>query len=284
MMSLSSRPNSSAHPEAAGRSLSGTKAAGNARAFATPAWAGFFPSGYLREYYSTVAQDERRSLDYLVSFLRDQKISGDRLLEFGCGPTVHRAIAAAPRFEGIVFSDLLAANLEAISGWLARRSDAFDWSPFTRYVLEAEGPGQVSGANVLAREELTRRRTEGLLEGDARRPLPVGPTASDSFDAVFACYCLEAVGPNERDFAQALQNVLHLVRPGGFAVVMTLEACARYRLNGYFVPCYPVRESDLLTGYRSVGFEVTDISHCEASDHANQGYTKLMLSCARRLG
>src|SRR5262245_9689432 len=89
-------------------------------------WSEYFPDGYLREYYVEVATDERKALRYLVDLLSSEG-GFDRMLDFGCGPTVHRAIAASECVRQITMADILPQNLEAIRSWVDKVPGHHDW-------------------------------------------------------------------------------------------------------------------------------------------------------------
>src|SRR5437868_867863 len=95
-------------------------------------WQRSYPTAYLQDYYDSLAQDERIAMNYLSDFIRREALNGGSLLDFGCGPTVHRAIAVAPYVDRITFADLVPENLEAIRAWIEDRENAHDWSSYTR--------------------------------------------------------------------------------------------------------------------------------------------------------
>ena len=79
------------------------------------------PQDYLSEFYiNTVVADELEAVKYQVEFFKELKFS-PLILEFGCGPTLHRAIAAAKYVSEIHMSDYLESNLEEVRRWVEKK-------------------------------------------------------------------------------------------------------------------------------------------------------------------
>lgn len=205
-----------------------------------------------------------------------------RVLEFGCGPTVHRAMAAAPYARSITFADLLATNLAAVDRWIQRDPSAFDWSPFAHFIMQLEARSGQSRVEASSREDSTRSLVTSLRVADALTRDPLGSEGRRAYDLVIAGYCLEAIGPRDEDFRSGLAHVLDLVSANGLAVVMSLANCRRYRLNGRYVDCYPVGAKDLRRGFNEAGFGRISIETRRLQDHTQQGYSAIHLSWARR--
>ena len=246
-----------------------------------PSWSEFFPDGYLREYYSGVATDEKAALKYLVDLFATECVDG-RVLDFGCGPTVHRAIAAAKHADCVTMADLLPRNLDAVRSWVDGTPGYHDWTAYTSFILECEGVTAPSEDELRLREQRTRRRIIDLRRGDARLSDPLGAPLRESFDVVIAGFCLETVGSTTHQFVRAMRRVLSLVAPGGLGIVMTLGHCAGYRLNGSFFDCYPVRELDLIEGFRAARFGEASVELHSVPEHRRQGYTQMFFAHARR--
>ncbi len=95
---------------------------------------------YFQTYYSDVVlPDEQAVLAYQIDVLRAARARFGRGLEYGCGPTLHRAIAAAKYVFRMDMADWLADNLSEAREWLCADDSAPDWKRFTRYVLACEG-------------------------------------------------------------------------------------------------------------------------------------------------
>ena len=65
------------------------------------------------------------------------KYSGQKLLDFGCGPVIQHAISPSRCFEEIYFADF-ETNLDQIKKWINRSPEAFDWSHFFEFYARLE--------------------------------------------------------------------------------------------------------------------------------------------------
>jgi hypothetical protein len=95
---------------------------------------------YFKTYYSEVVlPDEQVVLAYQVETLKRIEHKFGRGLEYGCGPTLHRAIAAARYTFRIDMADWLPDNLTQVQDWVSSTSANDDWNRFTHYILACEG-------------------------------------------------------------------------------------------------------------------------------------------------
>src|SRR6185312_14775717 len=137
---------------------------------------------YLDTYYrEAILPDERRVRAFELEALADEHEAFGRALEYGCGPTLHRAIAAARHVFRIDMADRAADNLLQIERWLKAGGGATDWSRFTRFVLERER-GSAEPLTIERREALTRKVIRQLRLSDARCRHPLGPEREGFYD------------------------------------------------------------------------------------------------------
>src|SRR6185295_14433499 len=140
---------------------------------------------YFQTYYSEVVlPDEQAVLAYQIDVLRAARARFGRGLEYGCGPTMHRAIAASKYAFRIDMADWLAENLAEAREWLCADDSAPEWKRFTRYVLACEGHARPANERVAKREALTRKVVRGLYVSDARLRQPLGATREGFYDLV----------------------------------------------------------------------------------------------------
>jgi len=78
-------------------------------------------------YRDGIVRDERITLDYHLRFLRAQRGSAERALDYGCGPTLHNAIAVAPYVGALDMADWSADNLACVRRWVRREPGAGRW-------------------------------------------------------------------------------------------------------------------------------------------------------------
>ncbi len=94
---------------------------------------------YFKTYYSEVVlPDEQVVLAYQIETLKRIEHPFGRGLEYGCGPTLHRAIAAARYAFRIDMADWLPDNLTQVREWVNSTSANCDWNRFTDYILTCE--------------------------------------------------------------------------------------------------------------------------------------------------
>src|SRR5690349_24398131 len=112
---------------------------------------------YFQTYYSEVVlPDEQAVLAYQIDVLRAARAHFGRGLEYGCGPTLHRAIAAARYVFRIDMADWLPDNLTQVQSWVDATGANGDWNRFTHYILACEGETPDT-RRIERREEQTRK-------------------------------------------------------------------------------------------------------------------------------
>jgi hypothetical protein len=246
-------------------------------------WQRSYPAAYLQEYYDSVAPDERIAMSYLLNLVHRESLNGGSLLDFGCGPTVHRAITVAPYVDKISFADLIPENLDAIRAWRELRGNAHDWNAHTRYLLEMEGLKDPSREQVSDREQLVRERIDRLVVADAHISNPIKARDRHRFDVVMACFCLEVAARDSESFRSVLGNVLSLISNNGLAIFMSLKNCTSYVIRDQSFACYPVQEEDVMHAFKEAGFTRSlNIESRAVPEHESQGYTEILLASARR--
>jgi hypothetical protein len=121
---------------------------------------------YFKTYYSEVVlPDEQVVLAYQIETLRRIEHKFGRGLEYGCGPTLHRAIAAARYAFRLDMADWLPDNLAQVREWVDSSSANGDWHRFTQYVLMCEGETP-DDRRIERREEQTRKVIRNLHVSD----------------------------------------------------------------------------------------------------------------------
>lgn len=249
----------------------------------------FEPITYLNEYYQTVAPDAAEMLRFLVSRLQQTPV-GARVLDFGGGPTLYTAIAAASRAAMIHVSDYSDANRAAVSAWLAADPSAFNWRAFTEAILTLEGR-EATPAAVAAREALVRSRVTAVLACDvtSRPALTIARELGNShhqppqYDVLCTNLCLEAVARDAAEWQAYLQNITPLLRPGGMIMMSTVRRGSSYPVGARLYPIAYLDERDVHDGFIAAGFAPESIAiQIIPSDHPVYPYDGLMLASAVR--
>ena len=236
------------------------------------------PGEYLRDYYSEVEPDERRTIAYFVDAVAHAE-PGRPILFFGVGPTLHHVFLAAGTASEIHLADYLPANLAEIERWIARDPAAHDWRPFVRYTLECEGEADPTDEQISRREELTRAKITRLLQADARLPEPV----ASRYSTVISAYCADSATGDRATWEAFMQHISGLVCPGGVFVTSALRRCRFYIVGGKPFPSANVDEHDI-RAVLEPDFDAASgsIEVCELAEHEAQGYSSIVLAWRRR--
>lgn len=107
----------------------------------------FDPNVYLKEYFANFDGNQtdfsgtNEDWDYLPSSMQfwfetfsKTNFPGDSMLDVGTGPNLIPSIFASRRFKNIYLSDYAEVNLKALRQWIDRSPEAWDWTPFYKYV------------------------------------------------------------------------------------------------------------------------------------------------------
>jgi hypothetical protein len=250
-------------------------------------WESWRPAEYLREYCGErVGLDDEAAIRFQIAFLRRAGRAFPRAVEYGCGPTLMRAIAASAYVGSLDMADRLEVNLQHVERWAAGESQADDWSCFTRYVLRCEGVAEPSREQVLAREARTRRVLSKLLSTDANRRYPLGRGRSASYDLLISGFCLDCMSQSKAVWRRCMRNVFGVVKPGGSFVVLALRDCEGYRVGSRWFPGANISRTDFESALIECGAEPADleIAECELPSHEAQGYRGVLMACGRTAG
>lgn len=241
---------------------------------------------YFETYYSEVVlPDEQAVLAYQLEVMGRADARFGRALEYGCGPTLHRAIAAAAYAFRIDMADWLADNLVFVREWLRGDPEESDWSRFTRFILACEGTPDADRARVIRRESQARKCVRGLYVSDARWHEPLGEERRGYYDLIVSGFCLDAVSSDRGVWRACMQNVLSMLAPGGTAVIHALHDCTAYKVGermfpGAGVTVDAMAESLLESGMARASIDVQVIP-CPAN--SVYGYSGILTASARKL-
>lgn len=242
-----------------------------------------------REYFDTyyrevVLPDEERVLAYELEALRQAEPALGRGLEYGCGPTLHRAIAAARYVFRIDMADWLAVNLAQVRAWLSAGPRSPDWKRFTRYILSCEGEALVDAAHIERREEHTRKVVRNLYLSDARWRHPLGPDREGFYDLIVSGFCLDAVSCEKRTWRRCMRNVLSTLRPGGLLILHALHRCKAYRVAERMFPAADLSADDLFESMLDNGLvrSTIDVQTVPCEANAIYGYSGILMASGRK--
>jgi SAM-dependent methyltransferase len=247
-------------------------------------WRSWRPAEYYRDYYSDqVHPDEQIALRSQVEFLMRAQRRFPRALEYGCGPTLMRAIATAKYVAALDMADRLPANLTHIRHWVNGNNRAHNWNHFTEYFLRCEGVSRPSQRQVVAREERTRKVLAQYMVTDARKRFPLGPAREAAYDLLISGFCLDCFTRSQAVWRRSMGNVFRLLKPGGSFFFAAFLRCAGYSVGKRWFPAANISrrdwESVLLRSGASPG-SLTIAEHRSRSQPQKE-YQGILLACGQ---
>jgi hypothetical protein len=251
------------------------------------AWKSWEPAEYFREYFSQqVEPDEQAGIRFQVEFLQRAGREFPRALDYGCGPTLMRAIAVSRYVAALDMADRLDGNLQRVRRWASGDRRADDWSRFTEYVLRCEGGSEPTREEVLARELRTRGVLSELLLTDARDRNPLGPSRVAGYDLLISSFCVDCLSKSKAVWRRCMRNVFGLLKPGGSFVVQALRSCKGYRVGTQWFPGANIQSSDFESALLECGADpaTLELSDFDLPSHADQGYEGILMASGQTKG
>ncbi len=241
---------------------------------------------YLNSCYPEIPfHDEKAILDFLVS--EAPKVNGiESMLELGCGPVVSHALPFVPFVDSFILSDYLDTNLELISKWVSKKTEAHNWTVHTAYVLRKEGtvPSRVK---IEERESLLRQKIKALVVGDLLSKKPI--RKSSPFPSVSCFYATEQAASDESEWLEVMQNLSSLVSPGGYLFLACLRDAFFYAIhdkshNALRIPIVPITTKLVAKGLQKAGFSLkhSTIESMDVGGLAEEGIEGVILVSARK--
>ena len=251
----------------------------------TSPWTTWQPDDYLRDYYGgDVKPDEREAIRFQVDFLRSTGRTFAAAVEYGCGPTLGRAIAASSYVGSLDMADRLERNLDKVRQWASVDQDADDWSAFTRYVLQCEGVAWPNAGDMHAKERLTRTRMTDVVLTDAKQRDPLGRDRVGYYDLLITGFCVDCISTSKAVWRTCLVNVFTVLQGGGSFVVGALRRCRGYRVGDRWFPACDIDRADLEAALLRCGSDPAFL-HIEERDlpaYHDQGYDGILMASGRK--
>ena len=174
------------------------------------------------------------------------------LLEVGGGPSIYPYVSAVPYVAKIYHADYLMTNLNEVSMWKNKDSDAFDWSPYVEYVVQ-KLEGKTSFNAVQEREEKLRTLLD-VVHCDIKAHVMV-PAVETPVDILSSSFCLGTSFDSLEDYKIGLKKVYDMISPNGFFVSQTSLELTWYRLDGklYHTP-FSLSLKEVEQCYEEAGF------------------------------
>jgi len=248
-------------------------------------WSSWHPDEYYRDYYSDkVHPDEQVALRFQIDFLKRAERRFPRALEYGCGPTLMRAIAAAKYISALDVADRLPTNLRHIRQWARGNDRAGHWNHFTKFFLRCEGT-RPSPRQVRARERRAREVLARCLISDARERYPLGRARVSSYDLLISGFCLDCLSRSQAVWRRCMRNVFGLLRPGGSFVLAAFLRCAGYSVGERWFPAANINRRDWEAAliYSGACPASLVIAEHKSRTPAQNEYEGILLACGKTI-
>ncbi|XP_075694870.1 nicotinamide N-methyltransferase-like isoform X2 [Rhinoderma darwinii] len=182
------------------------------------------------------------------------RVKGQSLIEIGSGPSIHYILSACESFEKIYLTDYFQGNLTEIKKWLNSENDAFDWSPYLRFVCDLEN----NGSTTKGKEEKIRSSVS-LMKSDITLTNPLQPHCLPLTDCVLIAGCIICGHKTITDFKNAIKNIVSLVKPGGHLIISDYLGASYYMVGEAKFPVLSIDENVLEEAVVESGCTVEDL-------------------------
>jgi SAM-dependent methyltransferase len=245
-----------------------------------------FAHRYLKTYYNNIDPDEVEIARFLVQEYK--KIETPcKMLDIGCGPTVHHLLPAVPYVLNIDVADYLDENLAQIKLWIDKHQHAHRWDHFTKKILAFEGI-HTSAKNIQMRESELIQKIHTLRHCDVLQTEPV--IENEKYPVVGFFYCAEEIATNKDVWRKVMKNVCNLVTPSGRLYLSALRATNFYtiiRKDGTHekLPTAYILENDMFQILSELDFDMknTIIKTIQTPSQEHQGINGVILVSAKKL-
>ena len=130
--------------------------------------------------------------------------------------------SSALQASEIVLADYTEKNREAIQHWLKKTPEAYDWTPFFKYVVQSlEGLGE---EEVAKRQEDVRTLIKAVVKCDIHMDPPIQSGYECPYDVILSSLCLECACSSLEEYEVAMTKLSTLLKPGGRIVLRSIEA------------------------------------------------------------
>ncbi|KAM7304951.1 nicotinamide N-methyltransferase [Ixodes scapularis] len=198
----------------------------------------------------------------LHTIFSSPSLHGRKLLDVGCGPTVHNVFPATKKIEDIVLSDFLPQNKLAVEKWIQKSPDAINWYFQSEPLAILEGFTDVKcGAREI--EERTRMAIRKVVFCNVLDPQVLPEEHNEPFDVVLTSLCLESACLDEGTYKKAVQNLANLVTHRGYLIMCGICGSDKYLVKGVTFPVFPVSVDLAKEAITRCGFEIERCSVIE---------------------
>ena len=243
----------------------------------------FHPRDYLKAYYSgdKMNEDEVIAYKYMLDYLQSTGSHFSKMLEVGCGPTLHNVIPFISFVDEIHMADYLPNNLEQIQLWLDDHPDAHNWDVYIKTALELEG--DMAKTAIETRKQKMRNQITALKHIDLTHDYPLEDR--ESYPLVISYYCAASATSTKAEWMQFMRGIFKLIEPGGILIVGDFRNTNQYHIGETVFPNANIDEHDMADLLRSDEFEPSsiDIQPLSFSGWEEIGLSDFMLARARKI-
>ncbi|XP_018427398.1 PREDICTED: nicotinamide N-methyltransferase-like [Nanorana parkeri] len=215
---------------------------------------------YLDMFYRVDPKTHKDTV-FLLTFLKNifssGRVEGNILIEIGAGPCIYHILSACENFKKIYLTDYVQGNLEELEKWLKGDREAFDWSPFLKYVCDIENHRSTEEEKA---EKI--RRKVSLMKCDVTKANPIEPNSLPPADCMIVASCLICACKNVEDFKTTLKNIVSLIRPGGYLVMIDYMGASYYMVGEAKFQVLSLNENILREAVTESGCEIEEFTKC----------------------
>ena len=188
------------------------------------------------------------------------------MLDYGSGPSLLPAIAAATKASEIVLSDYSENNREAICQWLRGDCKSFDWTPHFEFVVYQLEDNKSENA-VQERKKKVRKTVKAVVHCDLTQDPIIQQGYSTEYDVVISSLVVDTVPNTYKEFVNLLSRLGKLVKREGALFLYFAENVSFYTVGNYTFKSFPLTQCDAERAVAAAGFKDIKISdkYCSQS-------------------
>ena len=183
----------------------------------------FDPHEYLK-FYTEVSPVHKFPLKVIHDMFQSYGTApaGLKVLEFGSGPVPIYQCSTPLHASEVVFAEYTERNRKVLQKWLDKDPDAFDFTPFFKYVVQdLEGKGE---DEVIKRQDELRALVKGVIPCDILSdPILTVPGYEGPYDVITSSFCLPGSVGSLEGFDEAIKKLTAYLRPGGVLLLNDAE-------------------------------------------------------------
>lgn len=198
---------------------------------------------FMEEYYSdAVVLDLLRKLfiRYGQTF-HAGALPGNRLLDFGCGPTLAYVLGVGDNFTDIVMADYAEPNIKLLQKWKETGEYPFDWSSYYDLIIQSSSKSELQERYETRLEKL-RSSIKEILFCDANKSDPITPSYRGNFDAIISSFAIESAATTVDQYKKCIRNAMTLLKSGGKLIMAVAGKATFWEVRGEKYHCLPVDE------------------------------------------